>query len=250
MKLKFIIACLLSLSASTLSAESADKLFQQANSLYKAAKYEQAAQVYEQIIKQEKQSAEVYYNLGNCYYKLQQPGKTILNYERALKLNPGDEDIQHNLKLANLKTVDKFEPVPQLALVKWWGNFRNAKSSGGWATLAIILLWVSLLLAAAYLFITAYRKLIFSTAVFFLLTSFACLSIAFANNNQAQNSGRGVLLSSVAYVKSSPDMSGTDVFVIHEGATFKILDNSEEWYKIRLEDGKVGWLTKNYFDKI
>lgn len=240
----------LSLFAFSVSAESAEKLFKQGNALYKAGKYEEAAAAYEQIIKQEKQSAEVYYNLGNCYYKLQQPGKTILNYERALKLNPGDEDIQHNLKLANLHTVDKFQPVPQLAVVKWWGNFRNSQSSGGWATLAIVFLWISLLLAAVYLFLSVYRKLIFSLAVLLLLVSLSCLGISFANNSNEQNSGRGVSLSSVAYVKSSPDMSGTDVFIIHEGATFKILDNSEEWYKIRLQDGKVGWLTKNYFDKI
>jgi tetratricopeptide (TPR) repeat protein len=245
-----VILFVLNLLFAGLFAAVPQKAFEQANAMYKAGNYDGAAVEYETIVKQGYQSAEVYYNLGNCYYKAGRIGKSILNYERALKLNPADEDIQHNLKLAGLKTADKFQPVPQLAVVTWWNNFSGARSSGSWAWVAVILLWLSLLFAAVYLFIGNYRKLIFTTGVFFLLSSMFILLVSVNQHSKAQDAGKGVLISETAYVKSAPDAQGTDVFIIHEGATFKILESSEEWYKIRLEDGKVGWLTKNYFDKV
>src|SRR6266446_4572997 len=109
-------------------SQSATELYNQANQSYKAKQFLQAADKYEKLIAQGYKSAEVCYNLGNCYYKIDSVGKCILNYERALKLSPKDEDIIHNLKLAKLKAIDNIQAVPQLAIVTWWNDFVSFNS--------------------------------------------------------------------------------------------------------------------------
>src|SRR4051812_30872548 len=118
---KLILCCLL-LSVTAFS-QSVGELYKSAGNLYKEKQFQQAADNYEKIISQGYKSPEVYYNLGNCYYKLNSTGKSILAYERALKLSPDDEDIIHNLKLAELKVSDRIQPIPQLSIITWWNNF-------------------------------------------------------------------------------------------------------------------------------
>ena len=172
-----------------------------------------------------------------------------MNYERAQNLSPDDEDIQHNLKLVNLLTMDKIQPVPQLGLVKGWNNFVSSQSSKGWGMLAVIFIWLSLLAFAVYLFIWR-RRFVSSLGVFLLLLSFAAFFLAIEQTNAEQNPDSAILMTTNAFVKSAPDANGNDLFMIHEGIKFRLLDNVGDWEKIRLADGKVGWVEKGTFEKI
>ena len=231
------------------NAQPAAELFAQANQLYKANEYRQAAADYEQLISQGYHTAEVFYNLGNCYYKIDSTGACILNFERALKLSPKDEDIIHNLKLAQLKAIDNQQPVPQLAIITWWNNFITFRNSQGWGLLALLLVWASFLVFAVAL-LMGRKKILNAMGLLLLLASGSALALAFHQRSWEQSSQMAILMASTSFVKSAPDANASDLFMLHEGARLEILDQVGEWNKIRLEDGKVGWIEKESFEKI
>ncbi|MFN8321220.1 MAG: tetratricopeptide repeat protein [Chitinophagales bacterium] len=234
---------------SSLQAQSSSQLYSSANSLYKSNQFEEAAVNYEKILAQGFQTAEVYYNLGNCYYKLKNTGKAILYYERALKLAPNDEDVWHNLKHAQFRATDKLIPVPQLALVTAWNNFTTSQSSKAWGVWALVFIWFALVAFAVYLFVGVKRLMITLSFLMFFL-SIAAVSLAFKQSQAEEHSEFAILLVNNLNVKSAPDMNGTDLFTIHEGIKFQILDQVGNWNKIRLADGKIGWIEKGMFEKI
>ena len=246
--LLFVLSIVLCLT-SNVSAQSANELYKTASAQYKAGQFEQAQASYEKIISQGYRTAEVYYNLGNCYFKLNNTGKTILNFERAHKLAPEDEDITHNLKIAQLKAVDKLIPVPQMAIVSNWNNFITSQSSKGWGVFALGFVWIALIAFALYLFV-AKKGFVLFLGLLLLFLSIASVSFAFKQSNAEENSCEAILLTENVNVKSAPDANGTDLFTIHEGIKFQILDHVGNWNKIRLADGKVGWVEKNLFEKI
>lgn len=225
------------------------ELYKTANQLYKANLFDSAATQYEKILVQGYKSAEVYYNLGNCYYKVSNLGKCIVNYERAQQLSPDDEDIQHNLHLANLRTSDKIVPVPQMELVTRWNNFVASNSSRGWGILAVVFVWVTLVFLATYLFF-GFRRFFLNIGVIMLIVSLSCMALAFKQSHKEEDSNAAILTVTNAFAKSAPDAGATDAFMIHEGIKFHLLDQVGEWVKIRLADGKVGWMEKGNFEKI
>lgn len=227
-----------------------EELYKSANAFYKANQFDSAAVAYEKIVHQGYRTPDVYYNLGNCYYKLNEVSKCILNYERAAKLAPQDEDIQHNLKLANTKVVDKIIPVPQLGIILKWDSLVSSKSSKGWGGLALMFVWLALLAFAVYLFIHPVRKIAFAGGIILLLFSATFLSFAYRQNDKEQNPDVAILTSANAFVKSAPDANGNDLFMLHEGIKFTLLDRVGEWNKIRLADGKIGWVEKGTFERI
>ncbi|HWB62674.1 MAG TPA: tetratricopeptide repeat protein [Chitinophagales bacterium] len=233
----------------TAFAQPVQELYKTANQQYKSSQFEQAAANYEKIIAQGYKTPEVYYNLGNCYYKLNKTSASIINYERALKLDPQDEDIQNNLKQANTRVVDKLTPVPQLGIIQWWDNMIDSKSSNGWGTYALVFIWLALVLFAAYFF-TGLKKISLTFGTVFLLLSFAFLSLAFTQSNKEQTRDEAILTVDNTYVKSAPDENGNNLFMLHEGVKFQLLDQVGDWNKIRLIDGKVGWVEKEDFEKI
>jgi tetratricopeptide (TPR) repeat protein len=225
-------------------AESASKVFEKANAAYKAGKYEAAIGEYESILKTGKENAELHYNLGNCYYKTEHLGKSILHYEKALKLAPDDEDVAHNLKLANSQTIDKLIPVPQLAVLGWWQNFRQQKTSSGWGWYALSAIWISLIAFAAYLF-TSFKRTGFFLGSFFLISSLFLLYLRMGQKQVEEAPDAAILLAESFSMKSAPGENSTDIFMIHEGIKLQVQDKVGEWYKVRLTDGKVGWVSKS-----
>ncbi|HUM46551.1 MAG TPA: tetratricopeptide repeat protein [Chitinophagales bacterium] len=242
----FAILCCVSFDV---HAQSAKELYMQAGESYNAKQFPEAAGKYEQLLSQGYKNAEVYYNLGSCYYKMDSIGKCILNYERALKLSPNDEDIQHNLKIARLKPIDNISPVPQLGIITWWNNFVSFNTSNGWGILAVVSVWLCMLIfAASFLF---GRRRIFSIFILlFLFLSFSSLALAIQQQKLQGRSDAAIVMVSSAYVKSAPDAGASDLFMIHEGTRLQILDQVGEWNKIRLEDGKVGWMMAGNFERI
>ena len=245
----YLMVCLLLCFSSIASCQSAPELYKSAAQLYKTNQFDQAAANYEKILSQGYKTAEVYYNLGNCYYKLNTLNKAIVNYERALKRAPQDEDILHNLAVANTKVVDKIQPVPTLAILNVWNGFVDAKSSHGWALMAVGFIWLALMFFAIYLFV-GIRKFSFAVGLILVILSVGLITLASKQSNKEQQSDAAILMVSNSFVKSAPDANGNDLFMLHEGVKFQILDRVGEWSKIRLADGKIGWIERGNYEKI
>ena len=233
-------------------AQDPQQLFTEANELYKQKEYAQAAQEYEKIATLGYESAEVYYNLGNCYYKTSQIGLTILNYERAKKIEPDNDDIEFNLKLAGLRVNDRVEVLPQMMLVTWFKNTLASQTANGWGKTALVLLWLALIAGIVFLFANKFlvKRISFFSAVIFLMVSLLFLLIAFRQNTFEKTNKHGVVMVTNTYIKSAPENNAVDLFILREGVTAAILEEAGDWQKIKLADGKVGWIKRNDMEVI
>ncbi len=224
-------------------------LYNEANELYKKAEYQSAIEKYELVLKSNFVSGELYYNLGNAYFKTNQIPMAILCYERAQKLMPGDEDVEFNLSIANLKIVDKIEVVPKLFFYRWFDSVVNIFSCDGWAVSGILSLFSAILL---FVFFRISEKELMRKLFFYLgllLLVFAAKSFWFANIQYKASSGEktAIIFTPTVNVKSSPVANGTNLFVIHEGTKIQLLDKVGEWSKIKLSDGNQGWVESTSF---
>lgn len=220
--------------------------------LYKKGQYEQAITVYENILPKDKESAQVYYNLGNAYYKSGQTARAILNYERALLVKPNYEDARFNLEMAKAKTPDKINNVGDLFFVEWIKSIANFMSSNVWAVLSITLFIISLVLFFVYAFMhqVGVRKFGFYGAIIGLLLSAFTFSMSYAQKNKAVNKEYAIVMAPSVTVTSTPDEQGTKLFVIHEGIKVKIKSSLDMWVEIQLSDGNVGWIKADDVEKI
>ena len=223
-----------------------------ADSAYVNGNYQQAIAQYEALLKNGA-SAELYYNLGNAYYRTENITRAVLNYERALLLSPGDRDIRFNLQLARSKTIDKIVPESEMFFITWYHALVNLMSVDGWARMAIISLALVIILFLLYLFSEPIwlRKIGFFGG--FLLLLFFVLSNLFAyqqKQNLLYRKGAIVIAPSVT-VKSTPAQNGTDLFILHEGTKVTIIDGAmSDWKEIRLADGKEGWIERKRIELI
>ncbi len=233
---------LLFLLLSPLSASAVTKA--QADSSYVQEHYQQAARQYEALLKQGV-SADIYYNLGNCYYRMDNITQAVLAYERALLLSPGDEDIRFNLQMARSKTIDKITPESEMFFVTWYHSLVNMQSVDAWARLALIALAIAIVLALAYLFASPIwlRKVGFFGALAALLLFLGSNVFAWQQKRGLDHRTGAVVIRSAVNVKSTPSRNGTDLFILHEGTRVTITDSSMKgWKEIRVGDGKQGWL--------
>lgn len=224
-----------------------------ADRLYEQEKYEQAAQAYEQLLAEQGTAAEVYYNLGNCYYKLDDIPQAILNYERALRIDPSDEDTRANLALARSKTSDKVTPPSEMFFVTWWKDLCNSLSITTWTTLAVGAFILMLLGILAYMFLgnLTLRKVGIYTAIVLLFAVVLTNLCALSQHLMTRSHTDGIIFTSAVTVKSSPSESSTDLFIIHAGSKVEILDNTmEQWREVKLEEGKQGWIPANTLEII
>lgn len=224
----------------------------EADSAYVRGDFEHAVALYDSLLN-EGVSSELYYNLGNAYYRLDDITHAILNYERAARLSPGDADIRFNLQMARSKTIDKVVPESEMFFVTWYHSLVNMTSVDGWATIALCMLSLSIVLVLLYLFANAIwlRKIGFFGA-FVALTLF-CIGNLFAWQQKREhfNANGAIIIESAVPVKSTPAQNGTDLFILHEGTKVKIIDNSmREWKEIRVADGKQGWLETKQIENI
>jgi tetratricopeptide (TPR) repeat protein len=243
---------MLSLLALTCSLPAQETILKEAETAYTNEDYARAAELYEDILKTYGASPTVYYNLGNAYYKSGKIASAILNYERALLINPGDRDLRHNLAIAKLRTTDRIEPVGEFFLAEWFRSGQNMCSVDKWAAigLACFVLFVGCL--ALYFFPKrmALKKTGFYTGMILLVLVIAANVFA-RNQKHALQSGNGaIVFAPTVTVKSSPDNSGIDLFVLHEGTKVFIKSAVGEWNEIELEDGNVGWIRQKDLEKI
>jgi tetratricopeptide (TPR) repeat protein len=247
---KFIYTIMFAALSLAVSAQT-DKIA--ADSAYVKGDYKAAIEIYESLAANNGESADVYYNLGNAYYKSENIAKAVLNYERALLLNPDDEDIRFNLELARSKTVDKVAPEYKFFLMEWLESIINLLSISAWSILAVVSFVVMLLTLLLFLFgkSVSTKKTGFIIALFSLfITIFANLSALHRYHYLTERNDAVIMEPSVT-AKSTPSNSGTELFVIHEGRKVKISDDSmREWTEIELEDGNKGWIPSSSLERI
>jgi tetratricopeptide (TPR) repeat protein len=247
---KFIYTIMFAALSLAVSAQT-DKVA--ADSAYVKGDYKAAIEIYESLAANNGESADVYYNLGNAYYKSENIAKAVLNYERALLLNPDDEDIRFNLELARSKTVDKVAPEYKFFLMEWLEGIINLLSISAWSVLAVVSFVVMLLTLLLFLFgkSVSTKKTGFIIALFSLfITIFANLSALHRYHYLTERNDAVIMEPSVT-AKSTPSNSGTELFVIHEGRKVKISDDSmREWTEIELEDGNKGWIPSSSLERI
>lgn len=232
-----LMMLMLSLTAGAVTKADAD-------SAYVHERYQQAIADYEALLKQGV-SADLYYNLGNAYYRTDNMTKAILNYERALLLSPGDADIRFNLQMARSKTIDKITPESEMFFVTWYHSLVNLMSVDAWARTALIALAIAIMLVLAYLFSDRIwlRKVGFFGALFFLFVFLLGNLFAFQQKRKLTNRTGAIIIQTSAPIKSTPSKNGTDLFILHEGTRVTITDGSmKDWKEIRVDDGKEGWI--------
>jgi len=224
----------------------------EADSAYVRQQYQQAINGYEQLLK-EGVSADIYYNLGNAYYRTDNITKAVLNYERALLLQPGDKDIRFNLQMARSKTIDKIVPESEMFFFTWYRSLVNIMSVDGWASCALICIALSIILFLVYLFASHIwqRKVGFFGALLLIVGFVISNVFAWQQKQALLEHGGAIVISGAAAVKSTPAGNGTDLFILHEGTKVKITDATmRQWLKIKLADGKEGWIVSKDVEKI
>ncbi len=235
-----------------ISAYPQDSLLVKANQQYADGKYEQAIEIYQQILNSRLESADVYYNLGNAFYKTGQFTKAIISYERAKLLAPNDEDIRFNLEIANQHVVDAIEPLPQVFFIRWWKDLTNKYSADGWAKISVITFILTLILAGLFFFANSPGMKRASFWFGIMAISVSVLSYNFASGQEKRMTAHrfAIITQPSVTVKSSPSEGGTNLFLIHEGLKVEIRDSLGTWKEIRLADGNQGWLPDSSMEKI
>ena len=240
-----MILMLMPLSANAITKQNADDEYAKGN-------YQQAIKDYQEILKAGV-SSEIYYNLGNAYYRTDNITQALLAYERALQLSPGDNDIRFNLQYARSKTIDKITPETEMFFVTWYNSLVNFTSVDRWANTAIVSIVMALLLILVFLFapqMWARKSGFYGSAVFLLLFAFANL-FAFQQKHELETKQGAIVIAPTVNVKKTPAASGTDVFVIHEGTRVDITDRGmKQWRGIKLADGREGWLKTSQIEEI
>ncbi len=239
---------------SVFSAQNAyvDSLMKAGNAAYTAKNFEKALDNYEKILDEGYESNALYYNLGNSYYKIGALGKAILNYERALKLNPSDEDARYNLKIANARIIDKINPVPKFFLTEWKDALLDLFSVQTLALIVAVLF--ALLLLTIFLFrygkTPSVRKSGFVLGSIIFVALALALFLYYGKAQEIRNDKYGIILAKEVTVRTSPDENAKAAFIIHEGTKILVEDKVGDWVNIKLADGKKGWLKKETFELI
>ncbi len=229
-----------------------DSLFENANSLYQEGYYEPALDSYQSIISSGKESADLYYNMGNAAYRSNSIGHAILYYEKALKLEPKHEDARHNLDYVSRYRLDTFEEVPILFLGSWIKGFVRMFPEQTWSILALI--FFIFILCGLLFFLFSHRVYIrkagFISGLVALLLFVISLSSALSRYRDIVSPNTGIILTPSVLVRSSPSESGTELFILHEGTKIEVNEEVSGWQNIKVIDGREGWIESDDFESI
>jgi hypothetical protein len=249
------LSTLLFISSFTLAIhaqETKDEKYKNGITNYTSANYDGALKLWMDIYNTNYRSAELAYNIGNANFKLNNIPGAILFYERAHLLKPADEDINYNLQITRSLVTDKFEEIPELFFIGWYNFLSLILTTNTWAIISLATFILFLLLASLYIYSSKYhlKVLGFWLALLFFILSLLSLSFSFRNKSLVYNSHKAIIFSPLVSGKSSPDKSGTDLFVLHEGTKVSTEDKVGEWIEIRLTDGNKGWVPINSLEII
>jgi tetratricopeptide (TPR) repeat protein len=221
--------------------------FYQGVTYFTAGSYKEALQTWTEIYNTGYRSSNLEYNIGNAYFKLNNIPSAILFYERALLLKPADEDINYNLQVARTLIIDRFQEIPELFFVKWYNFVSLFLTTNTWAKISLASFVLFLLSLSLYLYSSRHKQKVigFWFAVLFIFLSVSALAFSKRNKSLVYDSHKAIISNPVVSGKSSPDKSGTDLFVLHEGTKVTVEDSVGEWLEIRLSDGNKGWVPVN-----
>jgi len=241
---KFLIFWLLCLVGFSQNTES----FKQANDLYNSGYYKEAIGRYDSILASNLHSAELYFNLANCYYKLNEIGPSIFYYEKALQLSPNDADILNNLGYAQKMTIDAIQEVPESGVSKLLNKTLNRLSVDGWATRCVGLSFLFVILFLGYYLSSSETKkrLFFISSCGVLIVLFISLGLLFKKDSLDNNTHPAIVFVKEAEVKSEPNLRSETSFTLHEGTKVLVIeDYNDDWLKIKLLNGETGWITRS-----
>ena len=225
-------------------AQTANELFSKANDFYKNGQYSKAIELYLNIEKSGLESDDLYFNLGNSYYKLNKVAPSIYYYEKALKINPMHQDASNNLGFAKRMTIDVIEDLPKTFFQRFSSNVIQKLTYNTWAILGVTASFLAALLFLLYYFSAVPKRKIF----YFNITIFAVFAMtvsvifAYSNYETSQKSRSAIIFASKSEIKNAPSLNSEPVFELHEGTKVTILDELSNWKKIKLADGKIGWV--------
>lgn len=231
----------------TMAQETNEQLWEKANNLYTVEEYQQAILLYEQILSSGEESAKLYFNLGNAYFKNGNINNAILNYERAKLLAPHDEDIEFNILFANQFVVTDTETIPLPFFLKWKESVINLFPADIWSVLSISAFILFFTALGLFLFgkNISLRKISFWTGIILIIFSGFSYSFAGKQKKKIENRSQAIVFCPRTTVKSAPSETGTDLFIIYEGLKVEITNSLNSWKEIKLSDGNKGWLPES-----
>ena len=244
--MKHIIYIVLLSFASFATAQN-NILFEEGNELYNQGDYRKALEKYEKILETNQHSAELYFNLGNANYKLNNIAPSIFYYEKALMLNPNDKDIKNNIAFAKNMTIDAIDVVPEVGFAKLLNNGTNVMSYDNWAIFSVIMviLFVVLFLIYFFSYSSNQKRIAFISSVVSITIAVFTVAFAFHKYNLDKLDKPAIVFAKESQVKSEPNLRSNEAFTLHEGTKVQVLDTLNNWKKIKLSDGKIGWISSD-----
>ena len=232
--------------------DSARADFEFAAKKYSEGSYDEAIDGFQKLVNEGYESPDLYSNLGSAYYKNGKIGKAVLFFERSIRLDPGNEDLQHNLMVARARTRDRIEPIPLLFFVQWWNDLKDSNTDSALLIWTVVFAWT---LAATVFVFFGYRRVLLRRIALASMTLvgalFVCSAVMYVSKVKAIESSReAVVMPAEVTVRSTPDASGIESFTVHEGLTVTILGQKAGYWKIRLLDGKLGWVKEDAIERI
>jgi len=220
--------------------------FNSANLLYEEGDYKQATELYNRLLDKGYISDDLHYNLANSYFKTKDIAPAILHYERALKINPTNEDATNNLALANEKTVDKIEQVPELFFYRWFDSIVNIFTIDTWAKFAVGLFFIGLICFTLYLLTQTLqlKKLAFHSFSIVIILGLISWFMAFQQERSLKTQQYAIIMNPTVNINSSPSEGNSQLFVLHEGSKVKIKEEIDGWFRVALPNGNEGWVEK------
>lgn len=221
--------------------------FDAGNTLYKTGNYNDAILEYEAVIDANKQSSELYFNLANCYFKLNKVAPAIYNYEKALLLNPDNIEAQNNLQIAQKLQVDDIKVIKKVGFAKLLQNLTTIYHYDLWAWIAVYLAGLFLLFFLGYYFFskTILKRMFFTLMCISFLSILISVFCAIFQKNQLKNDKPAIIFAEETALKKEPKSISKDILLLHEGSKVFILDTKDNYKKVQLTDGTVGWIKTN-----
>ncbi|MBU2995742.1 tetratricopeptide repeat protein [Cellulophaga baltica] len=222
-----------------------EALFKKANKAYNTGDYDVAAKNYLKIIENGEHSAELYFNLGNVYYKQNQIAPSIYYFEKALLLKPNDKDIKNNLAYAQNMALDAIEVLPKTGLSRIYRSLTSYFTFDQWAYTSIGLMFLFIIGYLLYYFLNyaTQKRIAFVGSIICLLLSIATILIAYIEYNTFKSDQPAIVFDKEVIIKSEPNNSSQETFRLHQGTKVNVIENLNDWQKIKIADGKTGWLT-------
>ena len=251
MKQLYILLLLIVVSFGSF-ADNAEELLRKGNKHYANDDFPEAIESYKKVLENEKESAELYFNMGNAFFRLKKFPEARLYYEKAKLLKPNDPDINNNLNIVKEYTGDEIKAVPEFFLTRWRKTITNWLTAKNWvylsiASFIIFTFFVGVFFTSIY---ASRKKMAFTAGILFFILSMVSVSFGYSQNSRMMDYKHAIVFDSSVTVRSGPSQGSNRLFVLHEGTKVKIREKTDKWYEIQIANGEVGWLKKDVVERI